>query len=602
MIDEICLYFHIPFCPRRCFYCDYFSLAVGADEGRAAAVGAGGGRRDSGSGGEGRGGSGGSSDLFMRFVRALIERTDRALDFLSPGRIPAVFIGGGTPSHLGVEAASLLFDSLRRRLGPVDEFSVEVNPESLSEGFLQAAEEGGVNRISLGVQTYSGELLHHLGRPAGIEELLRAEDTLRRCWNGRVNRDLLTALRREPGGLKRDLDAALADNPGHISLYELAWEGEGRGPSGGAPARDKARLSNQATPGPGNKSAPVGAGLPGRAEGALGGDEARPSKGAPARNSRLPAPPDEEERTAEREEALAQLERAAYRRYEVCHFAKEGQECLYHENLGRLNPYLGIGPGAASTLPASVFHPPGALRTAPASRPGVRTVATSLPAAQQIPAAPSSPAAQQTPAAVRITPAAPARPGASEPPLTPPKKFAASASETSSPPAAPTSPTPEPPPAPLQNPVAPTPPTLPPSHAALRLTAPTDLPRWLNTTDRIRSGALNFPDALLTDASPEALSAPAFALEHFITALKTAAGLDRSRFSAVFGTDPLQIAPRALELGQKLGLLRITENTIAPTAAGFDRIQGILISIAAEIDEHFQHPNPGPAAYRWPPF
>ena len=560
MIDEICLYFHIPFCPRRCFYCDYFSLAVGADEGRAAAVGAGGGGRRDSNGGRGGEGRGGSSDLFMRFVRALIERTDRALDFFSPGRIPAVFIGGGTPSHLGVEAASLLFDSLRRRLGPVDEFSVEVNPESLSEGFLQAAEEGGVNRISLGVQTYSGELLHHLGRPAGIEELLRAEDTLRRCWNGRVNRDLLTALRREPGGLKRDLDAALADNPGHISLYELAWEGEGegRGPSGGAPA---------------------GPGPPGRAEGAPDRNEARPSKGAPARNSRLPAPPDDEERTAEREAALAQLERAAYRRYEVCHFAKEGQECLYHEHLGRLNPYLGIGPGAASTLPASAFHPPGALRTAPAS----------------LPAAPSSPAAPQTPA-VRITPAAPARPGASEPPLTPPKKFAASA------PAAPTSPTPEPPPAPLQNPAAPTPPTLPPSHAALRLTATTDLPRWLNTTDRIRSGALNFQDALLTDASPEALSAPAFALEHFITALKTAAGLDRSRFSAVFGTDPLQIAPRALERGRKLGLLRITENTIAPTAAGFDRIQGVLISIAAEIDEHFQHPNPGPAAYRWPPF
>lgn len=568
MIDEICLYFHIPFCPRRCFYCDYFSLAVGADEGRGAG---GGGRRDS-SGGRGGEGRGGSSDLFMRFVRALIERTDRALDFFSPGRIPAVFIGGGTPSHLGVEAASLLFDSLRRRLGPVDEFSVEVNPESLSEEFLQAAEEGGVNRISLGVQTYSGELLHHLGRPAGIEELLRAEDTLRRCWNGRVNRDLLTALRREPGGLKRDLDAALADNPGHISLYELAWEGEGegRGPSGGAP---------------------VGAGPPGRAEGAPAGNQAPPSKGAPARNSRLPAPPskgapprnsrlpappDEEEITAEREAALAQLERAAYRRYEVCHFAKEGQECLYHEHLGRLNPYLGIGPGAASTLPASAFPPPGALRTAPAS----------LPAA---PGASTPPAAPETPA-VRITPAAPARPGALESPLTPPKEFAASAPETSSSPVL------------LQNPAVPTPPTLPPSHAALRLTAPTDLPRWLNTTDRIRSGALNFPDALLTDASPEALSAPAFALEHFITALKTAAGLDRSRFSAVFGTDPLQIAPRALERGRKLGLLRITENTIAPTAAGFDRIQGILISIAAEIDEHFQHLNPGPAAYRWPPF
>ena len=417
MAGELSFYFHIPFS-----------------------------RRDS---REGAGSGLGSGGTALFFVRALLERTDRALDFFSPSCIPAVFIGGGSLCCLGTGAAFVLLDGLRRRLGAVDEFSVEAAPESLSEEFLEAAEGCGVNRISLGVQTYSDELLKWLGRPDGLDGLLKGEEILRRCWNGGINRDLLAALSPQADRLKRDLDAALADDPGHISLYDFV---------------------------PREEAAPGGV--------------RRPFSGP--KQGRLPGLPGEDEKIAEWEAALAHLESAEYRRYDSCHFARKGHECRYLGICGRLEPYLGIGPGAASTIPGAAFSFGKAGR--------------------------------------------PAGPGE----------------------------------------------TLP--SAAMRLTETADLGRWLRTADAIRTGARNFRDALLTDTGAQALSPNEFALEHFITGLRTAAGLNRLRFTAVFGTDPLKIAPRAFRRGQNRGLLQITPYAAAPTAAGFDRIEGTLGNIAVEIE------------------
>ena len=403
-------------------------------------------------------GRGGSESFSMRFVLALLERTDGALDFFSPSRVPAVFIGGGALFSLGAGAVSVLLDGLRRRLGAVDEFSVEAAPESLSEGFLEAAEGCGVNRISLGVQTYSAALLKRLGRPGGLDGLLKGEEVLRRCWKGGINRDLLAALSPEADRLKRDLDAALADNPGHISLYDFVPE-EGQRPAG-----------RPGLPGP--------PGLPG-----------------------------EDERMVEWEAALAHLKGAGYRRYDVCHFAREGQECRYLGICGRLEPYLGIGPGAASTVPAAAFDSAG---TGGASGGG-----------EALPGGPGFPGFSGRRCAER---------------------------------------------------------------AALRLTETADLRRWLKTADAIRTGARSFQDALLTDAGAQALSPNEFALEHFIAGLRTAAGLNRLRFTAVFGIDPLQIAPRTLSRAQTRGLLQITPHAAAPTPAGFDRIEGTMADIALEIE------------------
>lgn len=435
MAGELSFYFHIPF------------------SGRDNREGAGSGP-----------GSGCTALFFMRFVRALLERTDRALDFFSPSCIPAVFIGGGSLCSLGEGAAFVLLDGLRRRLGAVDEFSVEAAPESLSEEFLKAAEGSGVNRISLGVQTYSDELLKRLGRPDGLDGLLKGEEVLRRCWNGGINRDLLAALSPQADRLKRDLDAALADDPGHISLYDFV---------------------------PGEEAAPGGV--------------RRPFSGPARKKGRLPGLPGEDERIAEWEAALAHLESAEYRRYDSCHFARKGHECRYLGICGRLEPYLGIGPGAASTVPGAAFsfgkagRPAGPGETLPSASPG--------------------------PAGRRCA-----------------------------------------------------------ERAAMRLTETADLGRWLRTADAIRTGARSFRDALLTDTGAQALSPNEFALEHFITGLRTAAGLNRLRFTAVFGTDPLQIAPRAFRRGQTLGLLQITPYAAAPTAAGFDRIESTLADIAVEIE------------------
>ena len=390
-LAELSLYLHIPFCIRRCRYCDFYSE------------------------------TGGGSVLFKHYAETLIERLDRALDRFSPECVPTVFIGGGTPSRLGVDAAALLFNALRRRLGPVDEFTVEVNPESLSREFLAAASTGGVNRISMGVQTYDERLLRWLGRPAGAEALHRADRILKRHWKGRLNRDLLAALPGAPDRLSHDLSLALLDHPGHLSLYELTVE------PGTPLAADIRRLSEL---------------------------------------------PEEDQTAAEWSAALDTLAGEGYQRYEVSNFAKPGQECRHNLNYWRLGPYLGLGPGAASTVPVE--------------------------------------------------------------------------------------------------------------GRALRLTEPGDLARWQKTpADSVKTAVLT-PGEL--------------ALEHLMTGLRTAGGIDRRRFSAVFGIDPVNLLPHCVERWERRGLLAVKSDALAPTSRGFDRLDSILVDVAGEIDAHRWI-----TGYRWPP-
>jgi oxygen-independent coproporphyrinogen-3 oxidase len=212
-----------------------------------------------------------------------------------------VFIGGGTPSLLPADLFGSFLERLRRRIGSPAEFSVEVNPESLSREFLQVLSAGAVNRISMGVQTYDGALLNWLGRPAGPEALFRADALLADFWKGRLSRDLLAALPGRDGRLLGDVRRALGDNPGHLSVYELTVE------------------------------------------------EGTPLSGNP---SDLALLPEADERCGEWKSLLSELKKRGYRRYEVSNFARPGEEVLHNLRYWRMKPYLGIGPGAVSTLPA----------------------------------------------------------------------------------------------------------------------------------------------------------------------------------------------------------------------------------------------------------
>jgi oxygen-independent coproporphyrinogen-3 oxidase len=236
-----------------------------------------------------------------RLLEGILTSLDSSLKLLKPQNVPTVFIGGGTPSLLPPELLRGFLEGLRGRIGSPSEFSIEVNPESLSRDFLQVLRQSDVNRISMGVQTYDRSLLEWLGRPAGPEAIFRADELLAGEWTGRVSRDLLAAL---PGGgtrLSGDAARALAGDPGHLSVYELTVES-------GTPLAESPES--------------------------------------------LLMLPDEDAAAAEWESVTALIGDSGYRRYEVSNFARPGEECRHNLGYWRMDPYLGVGPGAVSTLPS----------------------------------------------------------------------------------------------------------------------------------------------------------------------------------------------------------------------------------------------------------
>ncbi len=212
------VYVHVPFCRRRCSYCD-FAIAVRA---RVPA-------------------------------RAFVETVGRELGTRSANAttsgasVETVYLGGGTPSLLDPDATS----DLMRRLCDVfpladrAEVTLEANPEDVTATAAVAWRDAGVNRVSLGVQSFDARTLEWMRRPHGPDAPRRAVEQLRAAGIENVSVDLIFAV---PDSLRRDwradLESALALAPSHISLYGLTVEAKtpfGRWVAGGTafPASDE---------------------------------------------------------------------------------------------------------------------------------------------------------------------------------------------------------------------------------------------------------------------------------------------------------------------------------------------------------------------------
>ena len=177
---------HLPFCAHRCGYCD-FVTAVGR-----------------------RGDHGG-------YVDALIAELELERGLLSP-ELETVFLGGGTPTFTEPAALERLLAALPR----AGEVTVEANPETVTAELAQLLRRNGVNRVSLGAQTFDRRLLDVLERAAGPDDVRRAFHELREAGFDNVSLDLIYGI---PGqsvsDLEHDLAEALALEPEHISAYEL---------------------------------------------------------------------------------------------------------------------------------------------------------------------------------------------------------------------------------------------------------------------------------------------------------------------------------------------------------------------------------------------
>ena len=200
-------YLHIPFCHRRCFYCDFAVVPLGD---RA----------------DGEAGPGSAS------ITAYLELLRREIDLAPAGPpLSTVYLGGGTPSLLSPRQVADLLEALARRFGLAEgaEISLEMDPASFDEARLQGYLAVGINRVSLGGQSFEDEVLASIGRRHRRADLLEAAGWLRRALGRSDLRswslDLLQGL---PGqdlpGWQRQLDQAIALEAPHLSIYDLSIE------------------------------------------------------------------------------------------------------------------------------------------------------------------------------------------------------------------------------------------------------------------------------------------------------------------------------------------------------------------------------------------
>lgn len=191
------LYVHIPWCVRKCPYCDFNSHEL----------------RD---------------DLPEReYIDALIRDLDQDLPQVWGRTVESIFIGGGTPSLFSAEAIERLLSELRARLNlrPGLEITLEANPGTMEQQRFAEFRQAGVNRLSIGIQSFNERHLDKLGRIHGRREAIRAAEAAHAAGYGSFNLDLMFGLPDQlPNEAIQDLASAIDLEPPHLSWYQLTLE------------------------------------------------------------------------------------------------------------------------------------------------------------------------------------------------------------------------------------------------------------------------------------------------------------------------------------------------------------------------------------------
>jgi putative oxygen-independent coproporphyrinogen III oxidase len=281
------LYVHMPWCVRKCPYCDFNSHQLKSA------------RPDS------------------AYIGALLRDFELEMQRVGSRRIECVFFGGGTPSLFAPEEFAHFLTEIRRRadVAADAEITLEANPGTVERGRFLGYAQAGVNRVSLGAQSFAARSLQSLGRIHSPEDTERAVEELRAAGIRNFNLDLMYALPEQTlEEALRDVHKACSLGPTHISYYQLTLE--------------------------------VGTVF----------------------HARPPALPDEE--TAWRIQVAGQrlLAEAGYEQYEVSAYAKPGARCRHNVNYWLFGDYIGIGAGAHGKL--SIVAPERILRTVKPKQPG----------------------------------------------------------------------------------------------------------------------------------------------------------------------------------------------------------------------------------------
>lgn len=283
---SIALYVHMPWCVRKCPYCDFNSHQLKSAQPDSA------------------------------YIDALLRDFDFELPRIAQRRIDSVFFGGGTPSLFQPEEFSRLLTELRRRIAFADdaEITLEANPGTIERGRFSGYAQAGINRVSLGAQSFSAAALQRLGRIHSVDDTHRAVDELRAARLDNFNLDLMYALPDQT--LEEalfDVSTACALRPSHISYYQLTLE-------------------------PGTVF-----------------------------HSRPPPLPDDDAAWQIQSAGQQLLSAAGYRQYEVSAYAQPGAECRHNLNYWLFGDYVGLGAGAHGKI--SFSQPRRILRTVKPKQP-----------------------------------------------------------------------------------------------------------------------------------------------------------------------------------------------------------------------------------------
>ncbi len=197
---ELSIYLHIPFCVRKCLYCDFLSFPVGA---------------------------GADGKRIESYVNLLKEEIIKETPKYRAHQVISVFWGGGTPSLVAAKAVSEIMETLRRyyRLAADAEITIEVNPGTVTADKLQAYITAGMNRLSIGLQSADDGELARIGRIHDYRTFLETYRLAREAGFRNINIDLMAALPEQSVDSYREtLRRAAALMPEHISAYSLILE------------------------------------------------------------------------------------------------------------------------------------------------------------------------------------------------------------------------------------------------------------------------------------------------------------------------------------------------------------------------------------------
>jgi oxygen-independent coproporphyrinogen III oxidase len=269
--EPLGLYVHVPFCAKKCDYCAFYQEKPASE----------------------------AIDKYLSAIKLELKK------WPPQGKVTTVFMGGGTPSLLSTPDLEALCGGIREaveasgaKVGEV-EWSIELAPSTVKPDKLEMLKRIGVNRFSLGVQSFNPATLEAIGRPHSLPQIEAAIAMLKAASIENWNMDLIFAAAEEGlGAWMADLERAVAASPAHISTYCLTFEGD-----------TKLFLKM------------------------LQGLKRKPT-------------PDEEARFYEATWAF--LEARGFHQYEVSNFARRGRECRHNLNTWRMAEWVGYGPSAAS--------------------------------------------------------------------------------------------------------------------------------------------------------------------------------------------------------------------------------------------------------------